>query len=145
MRFTHTLSVGFNRENEIAFVRRRKPPNYGLINLPGGKIEAGESPEDAAMREFTEETGCVSDCCTLIGTMEFPDQRCVIGVFLNGVGPQSRMPEEEVTWLSPFLAVRTADLVENLKVIIPLCTVPVRHWTYREKVTAAGIEHQLAF
>ena len=29
----------------------------GLVNCPGGKLEPGESPEEAVVREFMEETG----------------------------------------------------------------------------------------
>jgi 8-oxo-dGTP diphosphatase len=29
----------------------------GLINCPGGKLEPGESPQEAVVREFAEETG----------------------------------------------------------------------------------------
>ena len=38
-----------------------------VINLPGGHIEAGESPEVAVIREVLEETGCDVSCGELIG------------------------------------------------------------------------------
>ena len=38
-----------------------------VLNQPGGHIESGESPEDAAVRETLEETGCRIDCGDLIG------------------------------------------------------------------------------
>ena len=41
------------------FVQKRLPQGAwgGLWEFPGGRIEAGESPEQAAVREFAEETG----------------------------------------------------------------------------------------
>lgn len=36
---------------------RRRPPYAGLYNLPGGKVEPGESGQAAAERELMEETG----------------------------------------------------------------------------------------
>jgi len=42
----------FNDRKEILFIRRNKK-----WDLPKGKIEKKESPEEAAMREITEETG----------------------------------------------------------------------------------------
>jgi len=41
----------------VLFIRRRKPPNEGLFNAPGGKIESHEDPYEACLRELHEETG----------------------------------------------------------------------------------------
>ena len=38
-----------------------------VLNQPGGHIEAGESPEEAVVREALEETGCDISCGELIG------------------------------------------------------------------------------
>ena len=38
-----------------------------VLNQPGGHIEAGESPEEAVVREALEETGCDVACGELIG------------------------------------------------------------------------------
>jgi 8-oxo-dGTP diphosphatase len=45
-----------DREGRIAVVRRRR--YAGEVALPKGKLRAGESAADAALREVTEETGC---------------------------------------------------------------------------------------
>jgi 8-oxo-dGTP diphosphatase len=37
--------------------RRRRPPNEGLYNVPGGKVERHEDPYEACLREVREETG----------------------------------------------------------------------------------------
>ncbi len=38
-------------------IHRRRPPNSGLLNAIGGKLEPGEDPFTAAVREVEEETG----------------------------------------------------------------------------------------
>ena len=43
--------------NKILLVKRAVDPGKGLLGLPGGFIEKGESPGVAAERELKEETG----------------------------------------------------------------------------------------
>lgn len=45
------------RDGRILFLRRDRDPMRGLWELPGGKIEPGESPAACALRELFEETG----------------------------------------------------------------------------------------
>ena len=41
----------------------------GQISLPGGGLKAGETPEDAALREAREELGIVTDQMTVMGEL----------------------------------------------------------------------------
>lgn len=51
-------TIGFIRHGDrLLLLNRRYAPNMGLWNGVGGKIEAGESPIDAILREIKEETG----------------------------------------------------------------------------------------
>ena len=45
------------RKDAILLVRRANPPDAGKWGFPGGKIEHGETMEEAAIRELEEETG----------------------------------------------------------------------------------------
>ncbi|MER8552337.1 NUDIX hydrolase [Mesorhizobium sp. M1217] len=51
------VSVCVVRENTVLLVKRARPPSQGLYAFPGGKVEAGETLEQAARRELLEETG----------------------------------------------------------------------------------------
>jgi 8-oxo-dGTP diphosphatase len=41
----------------LLMIKRAHDPHRGLWSLPGGRIEPGESPEQAVQREVREETG----------------------------------------------------------------------------------------
>ncbi|MGY2702126.1 (deoxy)nucleoside triphosphate pyrophosphohydrolase [Nocardioides sp. HB32] len=47
------------RDGRVLAARRSAPPALaGRWELPGGKVEAGETPEAALVREIAEELGC---------------------------------------------------------------------------------------
>lgn len=55
------LIVVFNKNLEkVLFCIRAKEPYKGMYNFVGGKVEDGESNEEAAYRELFEETGISS-------------------------------------------------------------------------------------
>lgn len=45
------------RERELLLIHKKRGLGAGKINAPGGKIEPGESPRQAAIRETQEEVG----------------------------------------------------------------------------------------
>lgn len=53
----------------ILLVQRGRPPAVGLWSIPGGHVEADESPADAAVRETSEETGLVVRVLQHVGTV----------------------------------------------------------------------------
>ncbi len=56
------LIVIFNKNlNKVLFCIRAKEPYKGLYNFVGGKVEEGESNDEAAYRELFEETGISSN------------------------------------------------------------------------------------
>ncbi|MGI8578229.1 MAG: NUDIX hydrolase [Nocardioidaceae bacterium] len=56
-------------EQRVVCVRQFRPgPDRVVLNIPGGFVDADESPLEAAVRELTEETGFVSDRLELVVT-----------------------------------------------------------------------------
>ncbi|BBG28170.1 NUDIX hydrolase [Sulfuracidifex tepidarius] len=45
------------KDGKVLLVKRGKPPNAGTWAIPGGKVEYGETLQEALKREITEETG----------------------------------------------------------------------------------------
>ncbi|MFC7065190.1 NUDIX hydrolase [Brucella rhizosphaerae] len=52
----HGVSLICRRDGRFLLVERGKEPWKGWLAFPGGSIEAGETPEEAAVRELKEET-----------------------------------------------------------------------------------------
>ena len=77
----HVLLV---RDDDVLLTRRRdtNPLFDGLWHLPSGKLDAGESVLDAAVREAEEEVGVHVDPA---------DLRLVHTLHVNGSGPEPRL------------------------------------------------------
>lgn len=56
----------------VLLIRRGWPPYEGLLAMPGGHVDPGETTEDAARRELAEETGIVVEDLALVGVYAAP-------------------------------------------------------------------------
>lgn len=56
-------------KNVVMIRQFRKPIERDVLEIPAGKIEQGESPENTAFRELREETGYVAKNMTLLTKM----------------------------------------------------------------------------
>jgi len=50
-------AVVFNEAGEVLLIKRGKAPHFGRWMVPGGRLEWGETLEQATIREVREETG----------------------------------------------------------------------------------------
>jgi NADH pyrophosphatase NudC (nudix superfamily) len=61
------VSAAILRDGKVLIVRRARKPALGVYTLPGGVVEAGETLEQAIVREVKEETALDIAPVTLAG------------------------------------------------------------------------------
>ena len=59
------------RNNRVLLVRRGQPPSRDLWAIPGGRVELGETLQEAAEREILEETGITIKAQTPVYTFDY--------------------------------------------------------------------------
>lgn len=89
------IAVGIIRNpNDEIFITQRAADAHmaNKLEFPGGKIEAGETPEQALIRELQEEVGITPTQVTLFDTLEyqFPDRHITLWFWLLNAGRANR-------------------------------------------------------
>ena len=93
---------------DLLFAQRAVEPCLGGWTLPGGYIELGETPEQAALRELHEETGITATCARLLGvsTRQSPASGAimVLGYIVEDWGNEQNMRPDSDTLSLQFFA-----------------------------------------
>ena len=87
------------RYGKIAAIRSRK--HNGAIELPGGKSEPGEKPEETAIRECIEEVGVHPYLVRCLHVEEDDGHQCYVYLARIHEGDLESGPEGEAVWVTP--------------------------------------------
>jgi mutator protein MutT len=99
------------RDGAVALIERHRAGRHYFV-FPGGKLEPGETPEQALAREVEEETGLLVRATQLVAEVTFPDRIQTFwlaenfgGTFGAGTGPEmtGAMPPDRGTYRAVWL------------------------------------------
>lgn len=101
------VSVAIHHEGRFLLVRRGNAPARGQYAFPGGRVEDGETLEEAARRELMEETGMTAGPLTLHSIVDLDSEGAGVtfrlhvhlGAYAGGT-PLAGDDAETAEWLS---------------------------------------------
>lgn len=89
-----------SRDDRVLLLRRAIEPAYGAWVFPGGFVDRGEHPAEAAVREAREEAGVEVRIDGLLGVYSAPPGSPVVVVVYHGtvVGGEPQALDESLDW-----------------------------------------------
>lgn len=118
-------TLGFlTREDKVLMIHRRNPPNQGLWNGVGGRLEPGESPRAGMLREVREETGFHLEDVSFAGILTWDGfETPPGGLYLFTAEAPSGEPfacmEGELAWKPRGWVFSAPEVVSNIHIFGP--------------------------
>jgi 8-oxo-dGTP diphosphatase len=117
-----------HKEGKVLMIKRKFEPNKGRWSLPGGLLEVGEDPEEAAKREVREELGLevAVEGLLQVANEVIPDDAgrvryhfVLVDYLMKPLGDKITLNEEseEYAWFEPS-AVEGLNTTNNTRLIV---------------------------
>ena len=104
------VGVVVEKDGGIVLGKRNHDPKIGCWSFPSGFVDAGEVPEDAAVREVEEETGILVKLDRLLGVYARPGERVIFLAYAGRAIGGELQAGEECTEVGVFPADRLPEL-----------------------------------
>lgn len=108
------------KDGKVLLARHTYGSGKGMLIVPGGYVEYGETPQDAVKREFLEETGVVVEPKKIIG-IRFNSQDWYIAFsaeYVSGQAASDHDENDEVVWMDVNEALQREDVPDLTKQLI---------------------------
>lgn len=108
------------RDNQVLLARHTYGGGKGMLIIPGGYVNIGETPQDALVREYMEETHILVKPQTIIG-IRFNMHDWYIAFradYVSGEACSDHDENSEVLWLDVEAALSRDDVPELTKALI---------------------------
>lgn len=108
------------RDNKVLLARHTYGAGTGLLIVPGGYVNIGESPQEAVKREYLEETGIVIEPKDIIG-IRFNSHDWYVAFsaeYVSGNAKSDHDENSEVIWLNIEEALMRDDVPDLTKKLI---------------------------
>ncbi|MBR5313127.1 MAG: NUDIX hydrolase [Clostridia bacterium] len=108
------------RDGKVLLARHTYGAGKGLLIVPGGYVEHGETPQDAVKREFMEETGVVVEPKEILA-IRFSSRDWYIAFaaeYVSGEAHSDGDENSEVVWMDVNEAMEREDVPDLTKKLV---------------------------
>lgn len=108
------------KDNKVLLGRHTYGPGKGKLIVPGGYVNIGESPQQAIIREYLEETGITIEPKDIIG-VRFNAHDWYVAFtadYISGEPKSDHDENSEVIWIDVDVAMQRDDVPELTKRLI---------------------------
>lgn len=108
MKTQGSFTILLDEKNRVLLTKRR---DYPIWDLPGGRVEANETPTDCAVREAYEETGYQIEIIEKIGVYDRLDKNDSQHIYLGRIIGGSPIQQNDETSELRFFVIKKLPLL----------------------------------